>query len=290
MAMNRIVPTSQSVLISMVKDPQVNPPLSSPLDLAVTSRDSHTLALVKEAVKHKQAMLAYQPVVQAQNTSLVAFYEGLIRILDETGRVIPARDFMPLVETTELGREIDALSLELGCAVLHKVPDLRLSINMSARSIGYAPWMKTLDRWLEEDDSIAARLILEVTESSAMSMPELIIDFMDRLQLKGICFALDDFGAGYTALRYFKDFFFDIMKLDGQFTRGISQDPDNLVLTQAMLSIGKQFDMLVVAEMVEDAADADMLAKIGIDCMQGFHFGAPTIQPGWLPQNQRQQA
>ena len=256
--------------------------LSNPLDVAVSARDQDVIDLVTEAVRHKQALLAYQPVVRAQMQSSVAFYEGLVRVLDATGRVIPAREFMSLVENRELGRELDALALALGCRTLNRVPGLRLSINMSARSIGYKPWQRTLESWLTKDDTIGPRLILEITESSAMLVPELVIDFMDRLQVKGICFALDDFGAGYTALRYFKDFFFDIMKLDGQFIRGISQDPDNLVLTQAMQSIGEKFDMLVVAEMVEKQEDADLLAKIGIDCLQGYLFGAPTVRPAWL--------
>jgi predicted signal transduction protein with EAL and GGDEF domain len=67
----------------------------------------------------------------------------------------------------------------------------------------------------------------------------------------GISFALDDFGAGYTAFRYFRDFFFDMIKIDGQFIRGIASNPDNQVLTQALASIGKHFDMFTVAESVE---------------------------------------
>lgn len=255
----------------------------TPLDYAVERRDSDILAMVDRAVRNKQALLAFQPVMRAQPTDSVAFYEGLIRVLDETGRVIPARDFMPVVEDTELGRSIDTLALAMGCKALSLVPGLRLSINMSARSIGYAPWMKTLERWLDRDDSIGPRLILEITETSAMTVPELVIDFMDRLQMRGICFALDDFGSGYTALRYFKDFFFDIVKIDGQFIRGLSQDSDNQVLAKAMLSIAKQFDMLCVAEMVETAEDAELLREIGVDCLQGFHFGAPTTKPDWLP-------
>lgn len=254
----------------------------SPLDYAVSRRDSDIITMVTDAIEHKQALLAYQPVVSAHGGGQVAFYEGLIRVLDATGRVIPAADFMPVVENTEIGRSIDALSLALGCRALSEVPGLRLSINMSARSIGYKPWLSTLNRWLERDESIGPRLILEITESSAMVVPELVIDFMDRLQMKGICFALDDFGSGYTALRYFKDFYFDILKIDGQFIRGISSDADNLVLAQAMISIGKQFDMLCVAEMVEKPEDAEVLRQIGVDCLQGYLFGAPTTRPDWL--------
>ena len=220
----------------------------SPLDYAVGMRDAEVLSMVATAVDTNQALLAYQPIVRARATTSVAFYEGLIRIMDPTGRIIPAREFMSVVEDTQLGRAIDVLALDMGCKALSQVETLRLSINMSARSIGYPSWMETLDRWLAKNPHIGPRLILEITESSAMTVPELVIDFMDRLQMHGICFALDDFGSGYTALRYFKDFFFDVLKIDGQFVRGIANDPDNQVLAEAMISIGKHFDMLCVAE------------------------------------------
>ena len=66
-------------------------------------------------------------------------------------------------------------------------------------------------------------------------------------------FALDDFGAGFTSFRYLREFYFDIIKIDGQFIRGISDNPDNQVLTQALLSIAHHFDMFAVAESVESA-------------------------------------
>jgi EAL domain-containing protein (putative c-di-GMP-specific phosphodiesterase class I) len=260
----------------------IPPGAENPLSHAVAQRDQSTLQLVRDAVSHKQTLLAYQPVMRAGDASKVAFYEGLIRVLDATGRVIPARDFMPAVENTETGREIDVQALNMGLTALHGNPGLRLSINMSARSIGYKTWGQTMRRWLNRDRTIGERLILEITESSAMLVPELVANFMDDLQPHGVCFAMDDFGSGHTAIRYFKDFYFDILKIDGQFIRGIAQDPDNRALTAALVSIAAHFDMLTVAESVENAEDADVLARMGIDCLQGYHFGAPTTRPAWL--------
>ncbi|MEP2642364.1 EAL domain-containing protein [Roseobacter sp.] len=260
----------------------VPPGAENPLQFALSQRDKSTISLVEQAIKHKQVLLAFQPVMQARSTDKVAFYEGLIRVLDSTGLVIPAGEFMGTIENTELGRQLDTLALGLGLRALHENPDLRLAINMSARSIGYRQWNRTLDRWLRRDDTIAERLILEITESSAMLVPELVVDFMDRLQIEGICFAMDDFGAGYTALRYFKDFYFDILKIDGQFIQGIASDTDNQALTAALVSIARHFDMLTVAEFVETQEDADTLIRLGVDCLQGYHFAAATTRPHWL--------
>jgi len=253
----------------------------SPFDAATTERRQSTLDMVRSALDERRALLAFQPVVQSRMINRAAFYEAFIRILDERGRVIPARDFMDAVETHELGRRIDCLALELGLNALMQEPTLRLSVNMSARSIGYPAWLTTLERGLRQDPTVGERLILEITESSAMVMPDLVTVFMSDMQSRGICFALDDFGAGYTAFRYLKDFYFDIIKIDGQFIRGISESPENQVLTQALVSIARHFDMFTVAESVETEADARYLVDIGVDCLQGYYFGIPSTDAPW---------
>ncbi|MDF1620872.1 EAL domain-containing protein [Pseudothioclava nitratireducens] len=255
--------------------------MESPLNFAVVQRDRETVNMVRRAVECRDVVMAFQPVVQAARPERPAFYEGLIRVLDQTGRVIPAKDFIPALEATELGRQIDCLALEMGLQALSEDHALRLSVNMSARSIGYPAWMKTLNRGLARDDTVAERLILEITETSAMQMPELVTVFMQDQQARGISFALDDFGAGYTSFRYLREFYFDILKIDGQFIRGIASNPDNQVLAEALLSVARHFDMFTVAESVETAEDAAYLTSLGVDCLQGYYFGAPTIMPPW---------
>ncbi|MGP6087195.1 EAL domain-containing protein [Antarctobacter jejuensis] len=260
------------------------------LEHAIMTRDASKMDMVRHAIQHRQVMLAFQPVMQAQAQDFIAFHEGLIRVLDETGRVIPAAEFMDTVEDTEYGRLLDCIALEKGLDELARVPGLRLSINMSARSIGYRKWMRVLNKGLDKDPTVAERLILEVTESSAMTIPELVVTFMDELQCRGITFALDDFGAGYTALRHFKAFRFDILKIDGEFCSGVAMDPDNQVLVGAMVKIAEQFDMFTVAECVETQADADCLAALGVDCLQGYLFAAPTVRPAWRTENSDRRA
>jgi len=263
------------------------PGATNPLEMAVQARDRETIKMVADALRHREVLLAFQPIVASNNPQRVAFYEGLIRVLDATGRVIPARDFIGAVEETETGRVLDCVALELGLRTLAREPGLRLSINMSARSIGYPRWTKTLKRGLQHDPTVAERLILEITERSAMTVPELVVSFMSDLQRKGITFALDDFGAGYTSFRYLRDFYFDMLKIDGQFTQGIHHDADNQVLVKALLSIARQFDMFTVAENVENQRDALWLSQSGVDCQQGYFHGAPTVHPHWEDQAKR---
>ena len=262
----------------------------SPLAHAVVERDRATISMVRDALDQKNLLLAYQPVMQVNRPDRPAFYEGLIRLLDDTGRVIPARDFMETVEMTELGRRIDCAALGMGLQALKTEPSLRLSINLSARSIAYPEWTRTLRRGLQGDPKLGERLILEISEASAMLMPDIVSPFMTDLQGQGISFALDNFGAGLTSFRHFKDLFFDILKIDGQFSKGIATDTDNQVLAAALIGLARHFDMFSVAERVESEADAEHLAGIGIDCMQGYYYGAPTTTPPWKMPAQRRSA
>jgi EAL domain-containing protein (putative c-di-GMP-specific phosphodiesterase class I) len=255
--------------------------LNSPLDYALKKRTEPIIDIVTRAIDRKNVLLAYQPIVHSKNPLKPAFYEGLIRIMDDTRDIIPARDFITIVESLETGRVIDCMALELGLNALAECPTLRLSINMSARSIGYPRWMETLEKGLEIDGTIAERLILEITEDSAMMMPELVKVFMSNLHKRGISFALDDFGAGYTAFRFLKQFHFDIVKIDGQFIRNINSDTDNQVLTTALVAIANQFDMLSIAECVETQEEMSFLQDLGVDCLQGYLTGRPETIPAW---------
>lgn len=253
----------------------------NPLDYATARRDSDVLSYLRTALEEKTALLAYQPIVASRGSQGAVFYEGLIRIPDPTGRIIPARDFVFLAEETELGRQIDCTALYLGLTELTKYPDLRLSINMSARSIGYGQWVDILGRVLRRDSSIADRLIMEITESSAMLVPELVMHFMRDLRQRGITFALDDFGAGTTSFRYLHNFAFDIVKIDRQFTKNVAADPDNQVMIQSLRSISDHFGRFTIAEAVECERDSQWLSEMLVDCQQGYFWGAPTVNPNW---------
>ena len=263
---------------------------ADPLTAAIFQRDAGVMDMVRKALMTNNVTLHFQPVVQSLETHSPAFFEGLIRVLDDTGRVIPAREFISTIETKVEGRQIDCLALSLALKALKQMPGLRLSVNMSALSIGHEGWMETLERGLHNNETAAERLIVEITESQAFGDPDTVADFMSDVSAYGCAFALDDFGAGNTSFRYFKEFLFDIVKIDGAFIRGIHADTDNQVLTEALVMIAKQFDMFTVAEYVESRHDADYLIDTGIDCLQGYLFGAPAASPRmpkFIPGRQR---
>lgn len=252
--------------------------LFDPLRYAMASRDADIMSMVRDALDDGRAQLAFQPVVTADAQHNIAFHEGLMRLTDESGRVIPAGHFMPSIEESTLGRQIDCVTLYLALRHLRQNEEMRLSVNLSARSIGDGEWRRILDRGLMDHVGLGERLIFEISESSAMMLHENVIRFMWEMQPKGVGFALDGFGAGLTAFRYLKDFYFDLVKIDKSFVKGIDHDPDNQVLVEALIAVAHQFEMFVVADGVETEAEASFLKGIGADCLQGYFFGVPGFE------------
>lgn len=252
--------------------------MSDPLQYAMASRDADVMSLVRDALAAGRARLAFHPIVTADSEPRVAFYEGLVRLLDDAGRIIPAAHFMPLIEDRVLGRDIDCVTLDLALKMLRQKPGLRLSVNLSARSIGDGAWRRILDAGLGAEPGLGDRLIFEISETSAMLLPDIVVRFMAEMQPQGVAFALDGFGAGFTAFRHLKDFFFDLVKIDKSFVRGIDADPDNQVLAEALITVAQQFEMFAVADGVETAAEAAFVKKLGVDCLQGYHFGVPKFE------------
>lgn len=261
--------------LPQVNDPE-NPP-RGPLEFAQNSRDSDVLQLVRDALQNRRARLAFQRVVLSRDPSKTAFFEGLIRVMDEKGRVIPAGHFMPVVEEHDLGRQLDAATLDLAFKMLRANPGQRLSVNVSARSLGDSRWRRVLEAGLQEGGSLGDRLIFEISETSAMMLHEVVVAFMQEMQPRGVCFALDGFGGGVTAFRHLRAFMFDLVKIDKSFARGVATDADNQVLVEALVMVAHRFEMFAVIEGVENEDDAQFLQGVGADCLQGFHFGPPKF-------------
>ena len=252
---------------------------ASPFAIAVSSAEGAVLHMVRDALLNKRMRLAFQPAVYAADPGIIGFYEGYIRLLDDRQLTIPARDFMAIAETRELGREIDVAALRLGLMTLRRNPGIRIAVNMSARSVGYKPWTQLLRRALGDHPDIGRGLILEINEASAMQMPDVLIPFMDELQGFGITFTLDDFGDGFTSLSLLYEFGFDIAKLDGRFIRDCHRNPGNQPIIRSAIAMAQEFGMFLVAEAVETNEEANWLQEQGVGCLQGFLFGKPELAP-----------
>jgi EAL domain-containing protein (putative c-di-GMP-specific phosphodiesterase class I) len=256
-----------------------DPALASPLDAAISAQDRETLAMVDLALQDRRMRLAFQPVVYAADPSVIGFFEGFIRLLNLRDQVIPARDFMAAVEQRQLGREIDCAALQMGLMAMQRNPQIRVSVNMSARSVGYRPWVEVLRSALRETPRIGQNLILEINETSALQVPDVLKPFMAEMRQHGIVFALDDFGAEMTSLRLLRDLRFEIAKLDGSLVKHVDRLPDGQAVARAAIATAQALEMYLVAEAVETEGEANWLRDAGVGCLQGYLFGPPTVTP-----------
>ena len=257
----------------------IDPDLASPLDAAISAQDRETLAMVAAALQEKRMRLAFQPVVYSADPAVIGFFEGFIRLLNLRGQVIPARDFMAAVELRELGREIDCAALRLGLMAIQRNPLIRVSVNMSARSVGYKPWINILRKALRETPGLGRNLILEINEVSALQVPDVLKPFMAEMREHDIVFALDDFGAQTTSIRLLQDLKFEIAKIDGGLVREVDRNQDQQAMTRAAIALAQELGMYIVAEAVETEGEANWLRDAGAGCLQGYLFGAPTVTP-----------
>lgn len=256
-----------------------DPTLASPLAAAMAAQDRETLKTVAEALKDRRMRLAYQPVVYAADPSVIGFFEGFIRLLNLRDQVIPARDFMGAAEQTELGREIDCAALQMGLMSLQRNPQIRVSVNMSARSVGYQRWAGILRRALRDSPKLGYNLILEINATSAMQMPDVLRPFMEEMRNHGIVFALDDYGAGMISLEILQELRFEIAKIEGNLVRDIDRMAGQQAMVRGAIALAQEMGMYIVAEAVETEAEAIWLREAGVGCLQGYLFGAPTVTP-----------
>jgi EAL domain-containing protein (putative c-di-GMP-specific phosphodiesterase class I) len=180
---------------------------------------------------------------------------------------------------TELGREIDCAALQMGLMTLQRNPAIRVSINMSARSVGYKSWGTILRKALRDSPRLGYNLILEINEASAMQVPDLLKPFMMEMRDHGIVFALDDFGAGHLSLKLLRELRFEIAKIDGDLVRDVDKLEDGQVIVRSAIALAQEMGMYVVAEAVETEGEANWLREAGVGCMQGYLFGAPSVTP-----------
>lgn len=220
--------------------------------------------------------VAFQPVVDAE-TGRIGFHECLARLAGPDGQLHTAASFMPQIEAAGLAARVDRQVLAHAFGRLAANPAARLSVNIHPRTIADPDWRAIFDEAAAADQSAAERLIVEITEHGAMEDVAATRRFIDHLQSKGTALALDDFGEGQTSFAQLRDFRFDIVKIAGSFVRKVAEDPDARFFVQTLVGVARHFEMMTVAEYVQTAACARILASLGVDCFQGFYYGRPSL-------------
>ncbi len=247
--------------------------------LARISRRNRMRDIVRSALVEDRIVLARQPVVAAQPPHMNAFSEGLLRLRLPDGRMLSPGAILPLIAGLPEAVALDLAVLRLALSALARDPALRLSINVAPTTIATSSWLQTLERVGAERSDVCYRLIVEITETDCLDSIPGIAEIFAAIRATGANLALDDFGAGQTAFSYFRNYRFDIVKIDGAYCAGLARNRDAQCLVRALVEIARHFEMLTVAEFIDDQEDAAAACRLGIDCLQGHLFGAAAV-PG----------
>ncbi|MBL8699017.1 MAG: EAL domain-containing protein [Alphaproteobacteria bacterium] len=244
----------------------------------------YAVAIVEEVqtgLKDGRIMLAYQPIVDAL-THAVDHYECLMRLRRRDGQIVTAGAFVPLVEQSGLMRQVDRRALELAIEEMCAHPRVKLAVNISGHTAADRAWLRMLSALVRGMPEVAERLTVEITETVALQDIDDTARFVSKLRDLGCRVALDDFGAGYTSFRNLKALDVDCVKIDGSFVKGLSENVDNQLFVRTLLGLAEGLGLKTVAECVETAADAALLARRGVRYLQGWYFGKPVLERPWL--------
>jgi len=236
---------------------------------------------VQRAMQEDRLVFAYQPVV-ASNTGEIDHRECLLRMIDEDGRVVSAGEFVPIIEQLGFIRVIDRFVLEKAVAEVSAHPGVRLGFNISGLTATDYAWLRTVTSLLRGKEEIASRIVVEITETAALHDIEESARFVAILRELGCHVALDDFGAGFTSLRHLQALAVDIVKIDGSFVRDLARNHDNQMFLRHLVGLAKGLGLATVAECVETAREAAILRREGVDLLQGYYFGKPSLDRSWM--------
>lgn len=229
-----------------------------------------------------------QPIVGLAESERQDCFEMLLRVSEDKGRVIsPPGKLISIAEQQGLMSDIDRFVLHKSLTHLSENPVHArtlgfLAINLSAMSLNDERFVADAIAMLGEHESVARHVMLEITESVALSDIDSTRKFVDQMRELGVRIALDDFGAGYTSFSYLKNFPASLVKIDGGFIRDLNQHPANYAITKAITNLCHELKIKVVAEWVEDIPTLLGLLEIEVDYAQGFVLSGAQPLSHWL--------
>ncbi len=232
---------------------------------------------ISRALEEDQLVLHFQGVFRTKGLKL-SHLEVLVRMLDSDspgGFIMPGH-FISYAEKSGKILDIDRWVLRKSIALLASSPDIpSLAVNISGRSFDEPTLPQYIAELLEEMKVDPARLMVELTETSAVTDLHDAQRFIEALRQRGCTVCLDDFGTGFSSFAYLKHLNADILKIDGLFIRDLPNNRDNQIFVKAIVEVAKGLRKTTVAEFVEDGETLDMLKRFGVDMVQGYHLDMP---------------
>jgi diguanylate cyclase (GGDEF)-like protein/PAS domain S-box-containing protein len=240
---------------------------------------------IREALEQDRFVLQAQPILNLA-TDEISQHELLLRMVSETGEIVPPAAFLSTAERFGLVQSIDRWVVQRAIRLMDEQllrgRRLRLEVNISGNSVDDRELLTLIQEELAAASIDPDDLILEITETAVISNMDEARRFAETLSRLGCRFALDDFGTGFGSYYYLKHLPLHYIKIDGDFIRNLAHSPTDQLMVRAMVQVAQGLGMKTVAEFVEDAETVEFLRAYGVDFAQGYHVGRPQpIEELW---------
>lgn len=256
---------------------------------ADTASNLALLSDLRRAIELDQLSLNYQPKLDVK-TGRVNGAEALLRWEHSQDGFISPAVFIPLAEESGLIVAIGDWVLDRACRQLKEwralgYEEFNVAINLSSVQFLQENLFEKIAYALDFYQLPASCLTIEVTESTSMQDVEQSLIVLQKIADLGVKVSIDDFGTGYSSLLYLKRFPAEELKIDRAFVSTIGANPDDELMAKAIISLGHQFGLKLVAEGIETQAQKDLLSHWGCDTLQGYFLGKPVPSDAFLSEN-----
>lgn len=231
------------------------------------------------ALENKELFLYYQPQIDI-NTNQLTGFEALVRWDNPEQGLISPVDFIPLAEDIGLIIPIGEFVLYQACLQSqqwreHYQVDTSISVNLSGRQLIQSDIVERIVSIVNSTKLPLHLVTIELTESILMDHTKETLDKLEKLSAFGFMISIDDFGTGYSSMSYLKRYPIDTLKIDRSFVSDLPGDTNDVAITQAIIALGKNLGMKLVAEGVETEAQLAFLKMHDCDIAQGYLHSRP---------------
>ncbi len=237
---------------------------------------------LRKAIDSNVMMLHYQPQIFVEQTQQIIGVEALIRWNDPLHGMISPGSFIPIAEESGLIVPLGEWILREAMQQLKRWENdnekkaWRISVNVSYKQFEQNNFVDLLKSAMDEFEIDPSKLRLELTESLLIKNTDAALKKIHILKALGFSLSIDDFGTGYSSLAYLKLLPINELKIDQSFIRDLVIDPNDFILVETIISIGRKFNLEVIAEGVETQEQYEQLISMGCKYFQGYLFGKPV--------------
>jgi EAL domain-containing protein (putative c-di-GMP-specific phosphodiesterase class I) len=234
---------------------------------------------LRAAFEDERLFIVFQPQVQIESGKPIGA-EALLRWKTEDGTLIPPDQFIPIAEYSGLIVSIGEWVLRSACLELSRIRqlgllDFRMAVNVSQTQFSHPLFLQLISSALADSAIPPENLELEITESMAMTDPDLLMATLGKIKDMGVRISIDDFGTGFSSLSQLQKLKVDKLKIDRAFINEISDGTNDGSIAKMIVQLSKSLNLEVIAEGVENQLQAEKLTSFGCHQAQGFFYAKP---------------